>query len=75
MEARAVLGIAPCYHKSRSRNQQTVTKKKNVPVFLEKHCDVQSDLEIYLLIMFRFPPAYKLREDWASIRDSSTLGR
>jgi hypothetical protein len=32
MEARAVLGIAPRYHKSRSGRQQTVTKKKNVPV-------------------------------------------
>ncbi len=31
MEAHAVLGIAPCYHKSRSGSQQTVTKKKNVP--------------------------------------------
>ena len=27
-----VIGIAPCYNKSRSGSQQTVTKKKNVPV-------------------------------------------
>ncbi len=31
MEARAVLGIAPCYYKSRSGSQQIATKKKNVP--------------------------------------------
>jgi hypothetical protein len=31
MEARAVLGIAPCSHESRSGSQQTVTKKKDVP--------------------------------------------
>jgi hypothetical protein len=29
--ARAVLSIAPCYHKGQSGSQQTVTKKKNVP--------------------------------------------
>jgi hypothetical protein len=32
MEARAVLGIAPHYHKSRSGSQKTLIKKKNVPI-------------------------------------------
>ena len=31
MEARAVLGIAPCCRKSRSGSRQRLTKKKNVP--------------------------------------------